>query len=544
MKFKLGRSEPIKFGDKEIPVSKTDGWTDIPDDDIIKALQNAGSEHGHADWDQNDEKNPGYIKNRPCYNIVAHNDGDTVVDIVKYKPGHIQKIGTWKYYTNLDQETMDKNLGYSSTLSMAPVANYWIKPCYSITHRSANGTESTGRGYARVWNNSSIQALDEVNWCLPFPKYKLYFIVNRAKLSEDNKNKFPTIGFFLEVSDSFSVSSPIISFKIWVEHNVSTLISSTLLPKNIQYQGIVDSNNYFSTKTVEGALNQIGAQFDEYFGYTIDENSVVEVVLKSATTAETSGGFLPDTSSTYLMEFANQKKFVIGRPSKLNGRFNLYFYTGYHIFTDKTDSGTIVFNFNSEHPTFISSTVGEVAFKIYKVTISPGSKRGIYNALELSNSYCSNYEKDVLACTPVYQDDTNLMVPASTPVVEYITTPLRGICKSSLGAQVVYLRNVPSSVTTAPDYEKLNLTSKDYPIIVTCTTFDAGSSPSCEYIIATSSGRSIYMYLGLISGTIKVQERVHDSLTIQSSTPDSSKKFKITVDDTGTLSATEVTDES
>ena len=45
MKFKLNRGKSIKLGDKEIPISTTDGWTDIPDDEIIEILENAGVEH-------------------------------------------------------------------------------------------------------------------------------------------------------------------------------------------------------------------------------------------------------------------------------------------------------------------------------------------------------------------------------------------------------------------------------------------------------------------------------------------------------------------
>lgn len=64
MKFKLNRGKSIKLGDKEIPISTTDGWTDIPDDEIIEALSNAGKKHGQPDWSQEDETDPGYIKNK------------------------------------------------------------------------------------------------------------------------------------------------------------------------------------------------------------------------------------------------------------------------------------------------------------------------------------------------------------------------------------------------------------------------------------------------------------------------------------------------
>lgn len=70
MKFKLNRGKSIKLGDKEIPISTTDGWTDIPDDEIIEALSNAGKKHGQPDWSQEDENDPGYIKNRPGSDLI------------------------------------------------------------------------------------------------------------------------------------------------------------------------------------------------------------------------------------------------------------------------------------------------------------------------------------------------------------------------------------------------------------------------------------------------------------------------------------------
>lgn len=50
MKFKLNRGKSIKLGDKEIPISTTDGWTDILDDEIIEALSNASKEHSGTRW--------------------------------------------------------------------------------------------------------------------------------------------------------------------------------------------------------------------------------------------------------------------------------------------------------------------------------------------------------------------------------------------------------------------------------------------------------------------------------------------------------------
>lgn len=64
MKFKLNRGKSIKLGDKEIPISTTDGWIDIPDDEIINTLSNAVVK---SDCNQHDINAPDYIKNSYCY---------------------------------------------------------------------------------------------------------------------------------------------------------------------------------------------------------------------------------------------------------------------------------------------------------------------------------------------------------------------------------------------------------------------------------------------------------------------------------------------
>lgn len=79
MKFKLNQGKSITLGNKEIPISQTDGCTEIPDDDIINALTNAGKKHAQADWAQNDENDPGYIKNRSL--SIPTMDEDTITDI-------------------------------------------------------------------------------------------------------------------------------------------------------------------------------------------------------------------------------------------------------------------------------------------------------------------------------------------------------------------------------------------------------------------------------------------------------------------------------
>ena len=62
---------------------------------------------------------------------------------------------------------------------------------------------------------------------------------------------------------------------------------------------------------------------------------------------------------------------------------------------------------------------------------------------------------------------------------------------------------------------------------------------------APTTDYELHLYRYVPAGIVKIPkeyvEGLEEGMVINSSTPDSTKKFKITVDDTGTLSATEVT---
>ena len=66
---------------------------------------------------------------------------------------------------------------------------------------------------------------------------------------------------------------------------------------------------------------------------------------------------------------------------------------------------------------------------------------------------------------------------------------------------------------------------------------EQGSAPTTDY--------ELHLYRYVPAGIVKIPkeyvEGLEEGMVINSSTPNSTKKFKITVDDTGTISATEVT---
>ena len=71
----------------------------------------------------------------------------------------------------------------------------------------------------------------------------------------------------------------------------------------------------------------------------------------------------------------------------------------------------------------------------------------------------------------------------------------------------------------------------------TVVILEQDSAPTTDY--------ELHLYRYVPAGIVKIPqeyvEGLEEGIVINSSTPDSTKKFKITVDDTGTISATEVT---
>lgn len=545
MKFKLNRGKSIKLGDKEIPISTTDGWTDIPDDEIIEALSNAGQKHGQPDWSKEDETDPGYIKNRPGSELIYSQSG--LIDLSAIEPGKAIKISNWNawLYGNY------KDLFYADTLKDGLAADKYEGPFYKWKAKFTFVSTGKDIGFSS-WSYSSysrIERIDSINYMIHvFDSLYIVVVFDYSVLPTEYSNEIKSNGFFGYMKEEGS-SYPS-SFNNWNAEIIfgytRPMNAAAVVPSVKQYfqrKEIQDTANYFSTKTVEGALDQIGEQLDKYFGYTVDENSVANGILTGSNTAEISG-FYPQRDQTYLIEFGNQEKFLIGSPyaDGYPSAFGFSFYTGYDIESSSTDAGVTQFKFRSPAPTLMSSTAGEIAFKIYKVTMDPDGRRFLFNRLGMALPFGTEIDSDDMRY-PVFADGNNVYaLNRNLRVCSYISTPLKDICRIMTGAQVIYLQNVPSSVTTATDYEKLNLTSNDYPITVTCTATEYGHSPNASYRIATASGRVIGLYHTLINGNVSVTEHSPSSVTISSSTEGSSKKFRITVDDTGTLSATEVTD--
>lgn len=109
-------------------------------------------------------------------------------------------------------------------------------------------------------------------------------------------------------------------------------------------------------------------------------------------------------------------------------------------------------------------------------------------------------------------------------------------------------RRIMVSLEAAPEdervsfYQDLKLTDEDYPLFGVTTYFESnGTVPTIYGKIITASGR-IFGLGGSanLSDSWTPHEVFSDSLILESSTENSTKKFKITVDDSGIISATEI----
>lgn len=109
------------------------------------------------------------------------------------------------------------------------------------------------------------------------------------------------------------------------------------------------------------------------------------------------------------------------------------------------------------------------------------------------------------------------------------------------GNIIIALKPASEAVETE-SYKKWNLTADDYPLIGTCTWYQGGGTfPDFGGRVSTATGRVFSVGGGANSiSSWTPTEIFPKTITLKSSTESSTKKFKITVDDNGTLTAKEV----
>lgn len=217
-----------------------------------------------SNWEQNDSSQLDYIKNRPCYTFEEPKCTSEVVDLTSLSEG-LQKIATFSSRLSSSSDLVTA-WGYEK-IKTSRIKN--LSGCYYICRynfRDKNGKGLGGYIYVEQ-RPSSIVPIDENNYY--FSEFtigsslKVYVICDLTSLSTENKTKFSSPGFYLETPSGYTPRVSVETFPVQtmkIEQCRTLRFKKEYLPTGIQPQEIPDSNNYFETKTVEGALDQLGSQ--------------------------------------------------------------------------------------------------------------------------------------------------------------------------------------------------------------------------------------------------------------------------------------------
>lgn len=311
---------------------------------------------------------------------------------------------------------------------------------------------------------------------------------------------------------------------------------STSDPDSMQTRAIVDANQYFSQKTVEGALDQIGSQLDEYFGYTIEEDSIINGIYNSGTVKVPIDGF--EFGTCYLARGQNED-FIVGYPIHTSQGIiafgDIASYSKYKAVISAVTADHYNLNFLTDPP-FLSATEGQVALEFYPIHFDKKTKELL--AMELGSGYVS---PDNLVTSPVFFRDGKLVTTERVDVKQYFDGAPDALVEGGLGYGTVFLE--PASTDNQDSrYSSWRLTTEDYPLMATMVKQElSGTSPTYEYKVVTSTGRCFKVGGTVATASSWSPTEIYPSqLIIKSSTTGSAKNFKITVDDTGIVTATEL----
>lgn len=248
MKFKLNQGKSITLSGKEIPVSTTDGWTEIPDDLLISTLSDAVVQ---PDWHQNRSKEKDYIKNKPMSYSFAELSTTEDVELKNKAPGSItllRDLSNWKERTFETFKSEEfKRFPYADIGALVPAVRGILEGA-QLDVASPVFTD-----YQR------ISQLDSINYSYDFGNMgTIYTILDTSILTENQKKQFPIAGLYIKRSSRQEVWNYVGSFVCRAGVLSIGRMRAIYLPQNTQGKEITDSNGYFSEKTVEGALDQLG----------------------------------------------------------------------------------------------------------------------------------------------------------------------------------------------------------------------------------------------------------------------------------------------
>lgn len=210
-----------------------------------------------ADYNQTDTDAKDYIKNKPCYYTPSfYGTFFKEVELVDKEPNSIHLLidGTAQY-SPLEDFTFDS----VKEFTLPSHESQLIGCVVEFTIKSTGHTSTAQYPIGVSPRRENILALDSVNYYGELPWGILYFILDTTALTEANKANFPHAGLWVKRKKA-SAFSQYASFKVRGCAYSNIRLREIVLPVNTQGKAISDSNDYFSEKTVEGALDQIGSQ--------------------------------------------------------------------------------------------------------------------------------------------------------------------------------------------------------------------------------------------------------------------------------------------
>lgn len=255
-------------------------------------------ESTQPDWDQITSTKKDYIKNRPfSQNFIGIGNG--TVPEVELKDKEANSIWCLYNYSTFSDSLINM-LKMDRFQQSYPFRDFKSYLCgggafrFTWIHNSGNTTTKIGfigqqvvDGYAKM--------IDSVNYSFTHSGFTFYVILDTSTLEETQKDSFPTRGMYVKCRDDLA-DYPYKSIVLKGGSYNWTRLPDCYLPHNVQGRNIPDPNDYFTTKTVEGALDQIGSQLNSYVkkteipvdGTTIKLNDEGQLTLALSNASEVS----------------------------------------------------------------------------------------------------------------------------------------------------------------------------------------------------------------------------------------------------------------
>lgn len=222
-------------------------------------------ESTQPDWDQSHSTQQDYIKNRPfSQNFINVGNGtEPGVELKDKEANSIWRLGDYSSFSDyvINLLKMDR---FQQTYPFRDFKSY-LCPGGTLRFTWINNSGKTTTNIIFIGQmvvNGYTHMIDSVNYYYKHSTGTFYMILDTSTLEETLKNSFPTKGMYVKCNDlsDFPYKSIVVeggSYN-W------TRLPDCYLPLNVQGRNIPDPNNYFSEKTVEGALDQIGSQLNTY----------------------------------------------------------------------------------------------------------------------------------------------------------------------------------------------------------------------------------------------------------------------------------------